>query len=187
MPVRALLAVVVLVLVAAPAATAKTRVVKYTPFTSDGAIKSRIKTVVRSGSCRLDSRLALRDDAWRCRTGRVRRDPCFDNPVIEDEVVCVKAPWSRRAAVIDAPLDDSDRAYKTSSRPWALRVGKRRCLFKPGSRRKVHGRRLTYTCGRRGPFLFGSPSHRKRTWTIRVAKTRRGKGLRRAKIRVAYR
>jgi hypothetical protein len=184
---RALLALVVLALVAAPAATAKTRVVKYTPFARDGAIKSRIKTVTRAGSCRLDSRLALRDDAWRCRTGKTRRDPCFDNPVVEDEVVCVKAPWSRRAVVIDAPLDDSDRAYKTSSRPWALRVGKRRCLYTPGSKRKVHGRRLTYRCGRRGPFLFGSPSHRKRTWTIRLAKNRRGKGLRRAKIRVAYR
>src|SRR3954453_16797424 len=138
--------VAALALIAAPAASGKTRVVRYTPFTSDGAVKSRIKTVVRSGSCRLDSRLALRDDPWRCRTGRVRRDPCFDNPVIEDEVVCVKAPWSRRAAVIDAPLDDSDRAYKSSRRPWALRVGRRRCLFRPGSKHKVHGRRLTYSC-----------------------------------------
>lgn len=185
---RALPALAALVLLLAPAgAAAKTRVVKYSPFTSDGAIKSRIKTVSRSGSCRFDSRLALRDDAWRCRTGRTRRDPCFDNPVVEDEVVCVKSPWSRRAAVIDAPLDDSDRAYKTSSRPWALRVGRKRCLYKPGSKRKVHGHRLSYTCGRHGPYLFGSPSHRKRTWTIRIAKTRRGKGLRRAKIRVAYR
>jgi hypothetical protein len=181
-----LAAVIALALVAAPA-SARTRVIRYTPFTSDGAIKPRLKTVARSGSCRLDSRLVLRDEAWRCRTGRVRRDPCFDHPVIEDEVVCVKAPWSRRAAVIDTPLDDSDRAYRSSSRPWALKVGRRRCLFKPGSRRKVHGRRLNYVCGRRGPFLFGSPNRRRRTWTIRIAKTRRGKGLRRAKIRVAWR
>jgi hypothetical protein len=60
-------------------------------------------------------------------------------------------------------------------------------VFKRGTKRKDHGRRLTYACGRRGPFLFGSANHRKRTWTIRVAKTRRGKGLRLAKIRVAFR
>jgi hypothetical protein len=106
---------------------------------------------------------------------------------VEDEVVCVKAPWSRRATVIDAPLDDSDRAYRTSRRPWALRVGRRRCLLRPRSKRKLRGRRLSYSCGRRGPFLFGSPNRRRRTWTIRLAKTRGGKGLRRAKIRVAYR
>src|SRR3712207_7251972 len=43
---------------------------------------------------------------------------------------------------------------------------------------------LFRSCGRRGPFLFGRPNRRKRTWTIRIAKTRRGKGLRRARIRV---
>ncbi|MFL5866965.1 MAG: hypothetical protein ACJ766_07690, partial [Thermoleophilaceae bacterium] len=76
---------------AAPAASAKTRVVRYTPFTKDGDVKSRLRAVSRNGSCRFDSRLVLRDDAWRCRTGRTRRDPCFDNPVVEDEVVCVKS------------------------------------------------------------------------------------------------
>jgi hypothetical protein len=182
-----LVGLVVLALAGAPAAVAKTRVVRYTPFDRDGEVKTRLKTVSRTGSCRFDSRLVLRDDAWRCRTGRVRRDPCFDNPVVEDQVVCVKAPWSRRAAVIDTALDDSDRAYKSRSRPWALRVGRRRCLFKPGSRRKVHRRRLNYACGRRGPFLFGLPNRRRSTWTIRIAKTRRGKGLRKTKIRVAWR
>jgi hypothetical protein len=182
-----LAALIVLAAVGAPAADARTRVVRYTPFTADGDVKSRIKTVSRSGSCRLDSRFVLREEAWRCRTGRVRRDPCFDNPVTEDQVVCVKAPWSRRAVVIDTPLDDSDRAYRTSTRPWALRVGRRRCLLVLRSRRRVRRHRLTYSCGRRGPFLFGRPNRRKRTWTIRIAKTRRGKGLRRARIRAAYR
>src|SRR3954449_3324078 len=174
---RALLGLVVLALVGAPAATARTRVVRYTPFTHDGLIKPRLKAVPFSGSCRLDSRLALREDAWRCRTGRVRRDPCFDNPVVEDQVVCVKSPWSRRVALVDAPLDDSDRAYKTSSRPWALQVKRRRCLFKRGSRRRVQRRRLTCSCGRHGPFLFGNVNRRRRTWTIRIAKSRRGKGF----------
>jgi hypothetical protein len=176
-----------LALAAAPSAAARTRVISFTPFTKDGAVKRKIRTVKRSGTCRFDSRLVLRDDAWRCRTGRRRRDPCFDNPVIEDQVVCVKAPWSRSGALIDTPLDDSDRAFKSGRRPWAVKVGRRRCLFKPGSKRKVHGKRLDYTCGRRGPFLFGLPNRHRATWTIRIAETRRGKGLKRAKIRVAWR
>ena len=176
-----------LALAAAPSAVARTRVITYSPFTSEGAVKPRLKAVERSGSCRLDSRLVLRDDAWRCRTGRRRRDPCFDNPVIEDQVVCVKAPWSRRAALIDTPLDDSDRNYPSGRRPWAVKVRRRRCLFKPRSKRKVRGKRLSYVCGRRGPYLFGLPNRRRPTWTIRIAKTRRGKGLRRARIRVAWR
>ena len=182
-----LVAVAALMLAAAPAATARTRVVRYTPFSADGSIKPRLATVSRSGSCRLDSRFVLREDAWRCRTGAVRRDPCFDNPVVEDQVVCVKAPWSRRVVVIDTPLDDTDRAYRTSSRPWALKVGRHRCLVKPGSRRRARGHRLTYSCGRGGPFLFGRPNRRRRTWRILIAKTRAGEGLRRAKIRVAWR
>jgi hypothetical protein len=55
------------------------------------------------------------------------------------------------------------------------------------SERRVRRHRLTHSCGRRGPFLFGRPNRRNRAWTIRIAKTRRGKGLRRARIRVAYR
>jgi hypothetical protein len=181
-----LVAVVLLALVGAPSASARTRVIRYTPFTTAGEVKSGLRTVTRSGNCRLDSRLVLRDDGWRCRTGRVGRDPCFDNPVVEDEVVCVKAPWSRRAIVIDAPLDDSARVYPTGSRPWAVKVGRHRCLFKPRGRR-ARGRLLTYACGRRGPYLFGLPNRRRPTWTIRIANTRRGRGLRRAKIRVAWR
>lgn len=182
-----LVGLVALALVVAPSAVARTRVITYSPFTGEGAVKPRLKAVERSGTCRLDSRVVLRDDAWRCRTGRRGRDPCFDNPVIEDEVVCVKAPWSRRVALIDTPLDDSDRVFPSGSRPWAVKVGRRRCLFRPGSKRKVHGKRLTYVCGRRGPFLFGVPSRRRPTWTIRIAKTRRGKGLSRVKVRVAWR
>ena len=182
-----LVALAVLALAVTPAAAARTRVIRYTPFTKDGDVKPRLKAVSRRGSCRFDSRLVLRDDAWRCRTGRTRRDPCFDNPVVEDEVVCVKAPWGRRVAVIDTPLDDSDRTYPSGGRPWAVKVGRHRCLFSPRAKRKVHGRRLRYVCGRRGPFLFGLPNRRKRTWTIRIAKTRRGKDLRRAKVRVAWR
>src|SRR5919198_2568570 len=132
-----LVGLAMLALIAAPSAAARTRVITYRPFTGDGAVKPGLKTVKRSGSCRFDSRLVLRDDAWRCKTGRRRSDPCFDNPVIEDQVVCVKAPWSRRAVLIDTPLDDSDRTYPTGSRPWAVKVGRHRCLFKPGSRRKV--------------------------------------------------
>ena len=172
---------------AAPAASAKTRVLKYTPFTKDGDVKSRLRAVGRNGSCRFDSRLVLRDDAWRCRTGRTRRDPCFDNPVVEDEVVCVKSPWSRRVTLIDTPLDDSARTYPSGRRPWAVQVGRRRCLFSPRAKRRVHGRRLSYVCGRRGPFLFGLPNRKRRTWTVRIARSKRGKGLRRAKIRAAWR
>jgi hypothetical protein len=182
-----LVALTLLALLGAPSAAARTRVVEYTPFTTDGQVKSRLTTISRAGTCRLDSRLALRDDAWRCRTGRVTRDPCFDNPVVEDQVVCVKAPWSRRVVLIDTPLDDGARTYPRGSRPWALTVGRRRCLFTPRSRRRVHGRRLSYRCGRRGPFVFGLPNRRRPTWRVLIARTRSGEGLKRAKVRAAWR
>jgi hypothetical protein len=171
---------------AVPAAEARTRVIRYTPFDGAGEVKRGLNAVRRSGTCRLSSLVALREDAWRCRTGRRRRDPCFDNPVFEDAVGCVKAPWSGTVVVIDTPLDDTDRVERTGSRPWALRLRRRRCLF-VRSRRVVRRRRLNYRCGRRGPYLFGVPNRRRATWTIRAARKRDGRRMRRVRIRTAWR
>jgi hypothetical protein len=181
------IALTVLVLAAAaPDSEARTRVIRYTPFDSAGEPKRGLRAVRRSGTCRFSSLLALREDAWRCRTGRRRRDPCFDNPVFEDAVGCVRAPWSRTVVLIDTPLDDTDRVERTGTRPWAIRLRRRRCLF-VRSRRVVRRRRLNYRCGRRGPYLFGVPNRRRATWTIRVARKRDGRRMRRVRIRTAWR
>src|SRR4051812_11815481 len=100
---RASFAVVVVALaalLAIPSAEARTKVVHYTPFASDGTIKHQLHAIHRSGDCSSSSFVdPARKDAWRCFTGSFIRDPCFESPVFDDEVACVAAPWGHRAIV----------------------------------------------------------------------------------------
>jgi hypothetical protein len=64
-------------------------------------------------------------------------------------------------------------------------VGKRRCTYLLPRKRK---RSPTYRCGksRKGPFLYGRPRTKKKTWTIRQARNSKGRRLKRVKIRAAW-
>jgi hypothetical protein len=168
-------------LLAAPA-DAATRVKRYTPWDADGD-PAVSRYFHGSAECTRASQYNERREAWRCTSGNVTLDPCFKSPT-DDEVLCVDSPWARLGYLLTAVIDESDHGSSPAQGPWALQVGKRRCTFI----RRPARRRASYRCGRgkRGPFLFGRPNTRRSTWTIRAARSRRGRGARRVRVREAW-
>jgi hypothetical protein len=176
------LAALVVCVPAAPA-DAATRVRTYQPWTSQGDPKLR-QWFHGSGDCRRSSLYNSRPQAWRCVSGNITLDPCFQSPT-DDEVLCVSSPWARRGHLLSALLPDT-RGRSPARPPWAMRIGRARCVF---IRRPARNRRgPTYRCGtrRNRTYLFGRPNRKRRTWTIRAAGNRRGTGARRVPVRAAW-
>jgi hypothetical protein len=171
--------------VTATPAEAATKVKRFSPWTADGDPKVR-RWFHGSGECARNSRFNSRRQAWRCVSGNIALDPCFESPT-DAEVLCVASPWARRGHLLSAVLEPDNRGRSPAVGPWAIEVAgrRRRCVFvrRPSRRGK---RRPSYRCGRRGPYLFGRANRRRSTWTIRIADSSRGSGLRRVRIRVAW-
>jgi eukaryotic-like serine/threonine-protein kinase len=179
--VRALLATAAL-LAAATSAQAATSVKQYSPWSADGDPSVR-RYLHGSGECTEASRVSSRRDAWRCTSGNVALDPCFQSPT-DDEVLCVSDPFAAQGHLLSVVLDTDNRTGKPATRQWALQVGRRRCVV---SRSRKRGRRRpSYVCGRRGPYLFGAANRKRSTWTIRYSKSKRGRRAKRVRIRSAW-
>jgi hypothetical protein len=167
-------------------ADAATRVRTYNPWTADGDPKVR-KWFHGSGECRRSSFVNSRPQAWRCVSGNIVLDPCFQSPT-DEEVFCVSSPWSRRGHLLSAVLDPDTRGRSPARAPWAMQVGRARCVFIRRSRTSRRRRGPTYKCGsrRNRSFLFGRPNRKRRTWTVRASRDPRGAGARRARVRTAW-
>jgi hypothetical protein len=170
------------------AAGAGTKVHHFKPFDAAGKLKSGFHAVHRSGHCPRPSNVdSRRHDAWRCTTGNLIRDPCFESPVTADEVVCIASPWTHKALVIRTLLP-TRQGEGRSSAPWAIELTlHRRCLFLSGASNSIGRKRLNYSCGRHGPFLYGVPDRRTPTWTIGLAARYESRILRPVGVRAAWR
>jgi hypothetical protein len=111
-----------------------------------------------------------RPDAWRCLVA----DPCFENPVIQNQLLCVGSPWALAGYVVHSRLDQQSHGTRKGGRPWAvvLANGKRCTFLAGGTAVGPGGHRLNYGCGRapNGGFLFGIPRRDRPTWTIRFSR-----------------
>jgi hypothetical protein len=176
-------AIACLGLAATSPAHAATKVRHYSPWDSDGNPVLK-KYSHGSAECASASRYTPRADAWRCVSGTLTLDPCFASPT-DDEVFCIATPFARSGYLLGAVIDQSNHGTSHARGPWALQVGKRRCTYLLPRKRK---RSPTYRCGKspKGPFLYGRPSTKKKTWTIRQARNSKGRRLKRVKIRAAW-
>jgi hypothetical protein len=161
---------------------AATKSNRYSPWNSNGDPEVR-RYFHGSGECTQASRVNPRKEAWRCISGNITLDPCFQSPT-DDEVLCVSSPWALQGHLLSATLDPDAHGNSRAPGPWALRVGRYRCTFI----RRPAKRRASYRCGRsrRGPFLFGLPNTKRKTWTIRFARNKRGRRAKRVRVRTAY-
>jgi hypothetical protein len=185
--VRALVLVVLALCAFAAPAEAATRVRTYNPWTADGDPKLR-SWFHGSGECTRSSSVNSRPEAWRCVSGTVTLDPCFQSPT-DDEVFCVTSPWGRRGHLLSAVLDPDTRGSSPARSPWAMQVRRARCVFIPASGRKRGRRGPTYRCGssrRNRSYLFGRPNTKRGTWTIRAARSASGRGARRVRVKAAW-
>jgi hypothetical protein len=174
-----------LALAAAGPAYGATKVKRYSPWDANGDPVVK-KYVHGSAECTQASRRNPRADAWRCLSATITLDPCFASPTGDDEVFCIASPFARSGYLLGAVLEPSEHGKSKARTPWALRVGKRKCTYLLP--RKGKRRRPTYRCGksRKGPFLYGRPNTKRKTWTIRSARNSRGRRLRRVKVRTAW-
>jgi hypothetical protein len=183
----ALLAGMIVALGGADGAIAKTKVIRYDPFTASGAIKQRLQPRYTGGNCWFSSLTDPRDDAWRCMHGNLIEDPCFESPRYDDWVVCPRSPWSRRVIVIRSRLRQSDRAPSGRWFPWALTTttGRWHCVLVAGATGVFRGKRANYACAN-GWWLLGLPNQHPSTWRIYAARDISGVGWRRVRIRTAW-
>src|SRR5207248_4127305 len=128
----------------------------YSPFDANGDIRPSLNVRYTSGDCTTESFVDGRADAWRCFTGHLIRDPCFESPVETDVVVCADSPWAHTVRHVDTSLNRSTRDVDHYGRLWGLELADgNRCVFVSGASTTVNGRRLNYFCSRSGPYLVG--------------------------------
>lgn len=186
--------VLALLLAGIPAAArAATRIITYSPFGPDGALRPGLTaTAAFGGTCDTESFVVSGTGVLRCFAKTTIYDPCYRDAARTTMgrmvVVCVPDPWATaivRLRATQAP--GAQDGVRPAGLPWALTLASgRRCTFAPGARATVAGRRLNYVCGRRR-VLFGSPDRTSATWRIRQATSPGGAGLRKVAIAAAWR
>jgi len=185
---RAALCVVGAVLVATPA-QARTRVVHWSPFSSDGSLREGLSATPAFGGDCFTGSFAVHA-AYRCIQGNLLRDPCFADVNRDDAVLCVASPFSRGAVRLRVSGSLNNSYSARSGQIWALRLaGGQRCTLFAGGATSVDagGRRANYGCrGRRRTILWGSPIRRRATWRIRLSHSFTPGPQRLAAIRTAY-
>lgn len=167
-----LLAILVAVLglaaaTASGSAPTRTRIVVYTPFTTDGLLATGIKVVrTISGSCWTGSEGARRSDAWRCMSGNYIYDPCFSGP--PTWVACPSGKGVIRMNLTKPlPRSYANPPLNTNrSDPSEIVLAHGvTCSFAQGATGDVAGLRLNYYCSNKA-WLLGSPNRGAAWWTI---------------------
>ncbi|KTD46456.1 hypothetical protein [Legionella quateirensis] len=109
-------------------ATAGDTVLKlYRPF---GEVVEQVAPVIKSkltGACFTQSRLILREDAWRCQAEGKIYDPCFVKAGSKQmEALCPQSPWEGDSVLIQvsAPLNNENHSTLDMSRafPWGIEL-----------------------------------------------------------------
>lgn len=99
----------------------------YRPF---GEVIEQIAPVVKNkltGECYTQSKLIVREDAWRCQADGAVYDPCFvKQGGKSNEVVCPQSPWVSDSIKIEIsmPLNNENHIPLDMSRafPWAIEL-----------------------------------------------------------------
>lgn len=153
-------------------ATTRTQVVVYSPTASGVHVVAHA-----SGYCWTSSIPSRRPDAFRCFQGNLIRDPCYATG--RGYVLCPLGFPSQRVLRLrlTKPLPRKQAnppGPPTRGDPIAVRLPSGRvCGFLQGATSGIGGMRVNYGCAG-GGYLVGDPA-RGRAWTIRFARTLRGK------------
>jgi hypothetical protein len=190
--VRALVALtVVSTVVASAAATpaaASTRVVHWSPFAAEGALRPGLTAAPAFGGDCYTGSFAVHG-AYRCIAGHLLRDPCFADPGRDDAVVCVADPFAHGVIRLRVSGDLNRSASAPAGLVWAVRLADgQRCTFFAGGATSVDaaGRRANYGCSGTRTVLWGSPRRGPGTWRIRASRSFTPGPERRVAIRTAY-
>lgn len=143
----------------------------YHPFSEAPFQATPVITHHLFGTCREQSYLDKRDDAWRCETKNATYDPCFiKKHGSKNALVCPLAPWQDKAIMIsiDAPLDNSNHETLDMSKtePWAVELTNgKRCKRLSHPIEDETGETAHYRCGD-NTLLIGNFYRCKGLWEI---------------------
>jgi hypothetical protein len=157
-----------LVAAASTAASGRTVVHYFHPF-SNGRIASRVHVMERGGGhCWEPSGVESRRYAWRCLRGSLILDPCFSWTRHGRFVLCPVEPWS--SDVVRLRLTRALPAWSLHRNAAQLPVGiwtttGKRCSHSSGATSAVRGKEITYECTG-GGVLVGMANAGVGTWTI---------------------
>ena len=147
-------------LASASSALGRTTVVHWSPFTSDGSLRSGlVATPKYHGDCWTGSFVLHR--GYRCMTGNRIYDPCFGDPNRDDAVVCAQDPFARGVIRLRVSGDFSDIGSAPAGTPWALRLRSgEKCSLQAGGTHEIdpQDRAANYYCRRSNVVLWGLPS-----------------------------
>jgi hypothetical protein len=132
-----------------------------------------------------------RRDAWRCTTGNIILDPCFDSAARDpNTVVCVDSPWARSAVLLrltePLPVAAGNAGWEHPELPWALELANRdRCELATGATFTVRDLRANYACAT-GAWVIGEVDRRRPIWSVFYLRSRASPALPTVGVRVAW-
>jgi hypothetical protein len=169
-------------------AEAKTRVVHWSPFASDGTLRSGLVATPRYGGDCWTGSFVLRR-GFRCAAASFIYDPCFTDPTRDDAVLCVRDPFTRHVIRLRVSGDLNNTYSAKPGIVWAVRLasGLRCTLFAGGATNvDAGGRRLNYGCRNSDSVLWGNPIRKSSTWHVRLTHSAESGPEQLVAIRTAY-
>lgn len=139
----------------------------YQPFSHAPLKKDLYVYGTLQGSCKKQSLIDTREDAWQCQAFGKVYDPCFKHPFNKkNELICPKAPWSKEAIkiVTKGTLDGSLHKELDMSQtyPWAIELTDgTHCIASPSEKNTDHN----YQC-QHDQSLSGKLYRCKTTWKM---------------------
>jgi hypothetical protein len=130
-------------------------------------------------------------DAWRCITGNIILDPCFDSAARDPNiVVCADSPWAHSAVLLrltePLPVAAGNAGWEHPELPWALELANRdRCVVASGATFMVAGLRANYACAT-GAWVIGEVDRRRPPWSVFYLRSRDSSVLQAVGVRVAW-
>lgn len=142
-----------------------------TPFTPNG-LNPKLNIVKHcKGTCWTTSQVnSARPNTWRCQAENIVYDPCFKNPVREqNSVVCMQNPWDKSVMIIELdsplPVTHNYMLNTQNASPWALELSNGKlCILSIGPNVKVAGMAANYSCGS-GAIVIGSINRNHQKWS----------------------
>lgn len=142
----------------------------YRPF---GEVTEQVSPEVKSelkGSCWVQSRLIVREDAWRCRAQGKIYDPCFVKASgTAMEVLCPHSPWVSDSVQIrvKVSLNNAKHSSLDMSRafPWAIELSNGEHCQAIDSEKDYDGMAVHYHCSDQN-LLLGYLQRCKAQWSM---------------------
>lgn len=149
----------------------------YRPF---GEVFDQAPPIVKkklSGQCYEQSRVIIREDAWRCQAEGQLFDPCFVKAGGKKlEVVCPQSPWVGDSIQINVtvPLDNENHKTLDMSRafPWAIELVNGEYCLAINSNEQYDSMPVRYRCNNQN-VLIGHLQRCKTVWSM-LEKTPQG-------------